>query len=596
MAWSSRCRAFVAAALLLGGCGALFAAQKSPVVVAVARKKLDAGGLSAEVAGRFVTLVCEKGDADDLAFVYGKFVAAKDVSPQLKASALDGLLAAAVTRKLQPEGDVTAIADLIRPDAPGENPTLQMTATRLAGLWKVKAASQKLLELATANGTPADMRRAAVDGLVALGDADAANAFEQLAANNRPIGQRALGIAATAAVDLDRAARLAPPVLADWQQDDDLGPMVSAFLDRRNGAEKLAAAVAANPPQADAAKRALQYVYSVGQGNSPLAHALSNAAGLGEDPKPPTPEEFKQLIADVAAHGDPHRGEAVFRRADLNCMKCHALNKAGGDIGPELAAIGTISPIDYLLTSVLDPDQAIKEVYQTRIFATVDGELLQGIVLKRGGGIVEIKEASGAIRKLAEADIDMEKEGKSLMPKGLVKFMTRQDLLDLVRFLSELGKPGDFALPTTPAIARWRVLKRSPDELQTAAPDAATFERELQQAPEEAWFTAYARASAELPLDECARRTRQNVLYLYGEVDVTAAGTIELVPNAAGGLDAWVDGRKADIDGTIDVESAPGRRRVVFRVDLATFPSKNLKVEVRKPAGSAAEFTCVGGP
>ncbi|RIK74997.1 MAG: hypothetical protein DCC68_22055 [Planctomycetota bacterium] len=43
MAWSSRCRAFVVAALLFGVYAALFAAQKSPVV-AVARKKLDAGG------------------------------------------------------------------------------------------------------------------------------------------------------------------------------------------------------------------------------------------------------------------------------------------------------------------------------------------------------------------------------------------------------------------------------------------------------------------------------------------------------------------------------------------------------------------------
>jgi putative heme-binding domain-containing protein len=571
-----------------------FAAQKSPVVT-VARKKLEAGDLSPQVAGRFVTLICEKGDADDLAFVFEKMVAAKDASAEIKAIALEALLAAAQTRKLRPETDASGLAALIRPDAPTENVAVQVTAARLAGLWRVRAASEKLRALATARDTPVSLRRSAVDGLVAMGNQDSANAFDALISKDRSIEERALGVAAMAAINTKRAAQSAPSVIADAKPDDDLGEMLLAFLDRRDGAEAVATAIAATPPPKDNAKRALEFVYSVGQGDSPLARALSDAAGLGEDPAPPTPEEFKQLIADVAAKGDPHRGEVIFRRADLNCMKCHSLNKAGGDIGPDLAAVGSISPVDFLLHSILDPDQAIKEVYQTRIFATIDGELLQGIVLKRGGGAVEIKEASGAIRKLPEADIDMEREGNSLMPKGLVKFMTRQDLVDLARFLSELGKPGEFALPTTASVVRWRVLKRSPEVLQSAVPDNAVFERELINVADEAWIAAYSRASGELPLEESVRRTRQNVLYLYGEIDVTAAGSIELVPNIIQGIDVWIDGQKSEVDKTIDLEAAPGRRRVLLRVDTAK-SGVTLKVEVRKSAGSAAEFTCVGGP
>jgi putative heme-binding domain-containing protein len=570
------------------------AAQKSPAV-AIARKKLETGGLTPAVAGRFIALICEKGDAEDLAFVFDKVVAAKDAAAETRALALNALLAAAETRKLRPEIDASALAALIRPDAPTENVALQITATRLAGVWKVAAAGEKLRSLATAKDTPKALREAAVHGLVAMADESAAATFETLASKERAFGERTLGVGAMAAVDMKRAASLAPGVLASLGQDDDAGEMLLAFLDRRDGAESLATAIAATPPPTDAAKRALEFVYSVGQGDSPLARALSDAAGLGEDPKPPTPEEFKQLVADVAAKGDPHRGEAIFRRADLNCMKCHALNKAGGEIGPDLAAVGSISPVDFILTSILDPDQAIKEVYQTRIFATIDGELLQGIVLKRSGGVVEIKEASGAIRKLPEADIDMEKEGKSLMPKGLVKFMTRQDLVDLARFLSELGKPGEYALPTTASIGRWRVLKHSSEALQSTVPDAASFERELKSAADEAWIAAYSRASGELPLEESVRRTRQSVLYLYGELDVTAAGSIELVPHTIQGIDVWIDGQRAEVEKTIDIEAAPGRRRILFRVDTAK-SGPTLKVEVRKSAGSAAEFTCVGGP
>ncbi len=584
--------------LLLAGAEHVLAAEKSPVVV-IARKKLESGGLSPAVTSRFVGLICDKGDAEDLAFVYAKTIAAEDVPTEVKTQSLAALLSAAQTRKLRPDADTSGIADLIRPDAPNENADLQMTATRLAGLWKISAAGEKLRLLATAKETSPDMRRAAVDGLVALGDADSLDTFEQLADKQRPLGDRALGVAAMAAADVGRAARLAAPVLRDWKTEDDLddlGVMLSPFLDRQGAAEKLAAEISAAPPQTDVARRALQYVYSVGQGESALARVLSDAAGLGEDPLPPTPEEIKQLIADVTADGDPHRGEAVFRRADLNCMKCHSLNKAGGEIGPDLAAVGSISPVDFLLASILDPDQAIKEVYQTRIFLTLDGELLQGIVLKRGDGVVEIKESSGGTRTIAEADIDAEKEGKSLMPKGLVKFMTRQDLLDLVRFLSELGKPGEFALPTTPSIGRWRLLKHATDELQTGVPDAATVERALPPTPESAWLSVYSETSGAVPLDELARRTRQNVLYLYGEIDVTAAGSIELVPSSTAGLHVWIDGQQSEVDTTIDLEAAPGRRRVLFRVDTESIGADHLKVEVRKAIGSAVEFTCVGGP
>src|SRR3712207_8812594 len=40
------------------------------------------------------------------------------------------------------------------------------------------------------------------------------------------------------------------------------------------------------------------------------------------------------------------------------------------------------------------------------------------------------------------ADVDEEANGKSLMPEGITRILTRAELLDLIRFVSELGKPG----------------------------------------------------------------------------------------------------------------------------------------------------------
>ena len=44
------------------------------------------------------------------------------------------------------------------------------------------------------------------------------------------------------------------------------------------------------------------------------------------------------------------------------------------------------------------------------------------------------------------------------MPTGLTKFLTQNELLDLIRFISELGKPGDFAVRANATIQRFTAL------------------------------------------------------------------------------------------------------------------------------------------
>ena len=147
--------------------------------------------------------------------------------------------------------------------------------------------------------------------------------------------------------------------------------------------------------------------------------------------------------------GDATRGEAVFRRANLSCMKCHAVSGAGGNVGPDLSAVGGISPIEYLVTSVLVPELAVKEAFQQAMVQTGEGECLSG---NCRAGECRPDRAPG---RAGQHDQNPPRRGNgrqkggSLMPKGLVNLMSHGDFLDLVRFLSELGKPGPFALRST---------------------------------------------------------------------------------------------------------------------------------------------------
>ena len=95
------------------------------------------------------------------------------------------------------------------------------------------------------------------------------------------------------------------------------------------------------------------------------------------------------------------------------------------------------------------------------------------------------------------------------MPKGLANLMTRAEFLDLVRFLSELGKPGPYAIRPVPAIQRWKVLKAVPNDLANPVPSERCFRDQVLGAEPEQWDVAYAKVDGSLPLDEADLQKRR---------------------------------------------------------------------------------------
>ena len=76
-------------------------------------------------------------------------------------------------------------------------------------------------------------------------------------------------------------------------------------------------------------------------------------------------------------------------------------------------------------------------------------------------------------------------------------------------------------------------------------------------------------SDTDLPLDEVEAATGSKVLYLQGEVEVSAAGPVSIKVNDPGGLTAWVDSKPAaPLAGTsIPADLSPGRHTITFRVD-----------------------------
>ena len=231
-------------------------------------------------------------------------------------------------------------------------------------------------------------------------------------------------------------------------------------------------------------------------------------------------------------------------------------------------------------------------------------------LIDRDESRVRFRDAQGKTITLATADIDAEAEGKSMMPTGLTKFLTKGELLDLIRFISELGKPGPYAVQTVPAIQRWRVLLNPPHELADAVPHLEHIRQLVLDSTPEAWGAAYGQVAGVLPLDELwkgelwkgelwkregGKGNRPAVVILRGEVQVNEAGKITLHVHTTEKAQVWVDAEAFESQREFEVSLEPGRHQVIVRVEVSDRPAPELKIELTRPSGSAAQFEVIGG-
>jgi putative heme-binding domain-containing protein len=547
-------------------------------------KILEKGNLGPARTAAVVETICRHGTAKELKAIWVQTLDKKAYPPALRGQALEWLAEAASTRQVKP-----TVPDVLRLVKEAEAALLP-DALRLAAAWKVKEAAPEFQKIAGDSTMPPEARFAAMDGLAALNDPVSVKALHELTGKDHPLAIQFHAAVALAGVDLDAGASAAAASLARPDQDVDPGVLIQAFLNRKDGSDKLAAALAKHQLSPDTAKRILRSMFLAGRNDAPLANVVSGFAGLTAAPKLPTAAEIQKLGAEVMAKGDAVRGELIFLRADLGCMKCHAVNKAGGNVGPDLGPVGGASPLDYVIQSVLDPNASIKEEYLTKVITTTKGQILTGIVVERNKNVVVLKDATGKLVRIATADIDEEGNGKSLMPEGITRTLTHAELVDLLRFVADLGKPGPLAVRTPPTLQRWKVLRTVSKALADGIPSREALRESILGATAAAWEVTYAKVDGTLPLAELHRPGQPKVIYLQGEVQVSKAGTVEVLVEAPAAATLWIDDVPYDKLGKTTVTLTPGRHLVTMRVVVGDAPAPTVRVELRKPAGSKAGF------
>ncbi|MFP6674891.1 MAG: PVC-type heme-binding CxxCH protein [Pirellulaceae bacterium] len=150
--------------------------------------------------------------------------------------------------------------------------------------------------------------------------------------------------------------------------------------------------------------------------------------------------QLDDLIPAIRS-GVPARGKAVFFAEKNKCSTCHRVGDQGGQIGPDLTAIGRIRNERDLLESIVFPSASLAREFEPYTVLFNDGRLMSGIVVHETDDLLHIQQAEGKPQVIARADIEsVVPTTISIMPQGLDKPISKQDLADLVAYLRSLNQ------------------------------------------------------------------------------------------------------------------------------------------------------------
>ncbi len=559
----------------------------TPLVDAV----VQAEALTEEVESS-LKLIADLGSPADLGKLHAMTVAGGPEA--LRAGVLQALVTAARQRKARPEGDLHQIAAFLESD----DESLKTLACEAIGLWKLEDHRAKLEALTRNVDTPLSIYRAALAGLSAFGPPSAPTLSEISESAGYPLDRRLIAASSLAQVDLDQGAARAAALLALATTDNEATQdLWATFLSIAKGPDTLASALKDHALPRSVAYAGIQKANAAGGRGAALVSALSDSAGLEPVNQDLTEEEMASLIEEVLSQGDPHRGEFIYRRQELQCAVCHALGGAGGNLGPDMISLGASAPIDYIVESLLNPNAKIKEGYHMTTVYTNDDRVLSGFVATEDERQLVLRDAAANETALQQNNISKREIAPvSMMPPGLTASLRRDEFIHLVRFLSELGKEGSFKVPPRRLVRRWRVLNFT-DEISEPVRQGDQRFYALADDKKE-WLPAYSTVRGVLPVNTIpsAKRWLYLVAPVRFELDVTTPGAAAIQFNSVEGMRAWVGEDEVALkNNRLTTHLENGRHVITLVIDRNAFPKPTLEAELIDVPDSPASVQLVGG-
>jgi len=161
---------------------------------------------------------------------------------------------------------------------------------------------------------------------------------------------------------------------------------------------------------------------------------LAKGGGL---PNPDRQKVIDELMPAIEKTGDVANGKAIFKKT---CAKCHTHSGEGTKIGPDLTGMA-VHPKHELAIHILDPSRSVEGNFRIYMVQTDEGKVFTGLLASESKTAIELIDAEAKKHSIQRENIEeLIASKKSLMPEGLEKLHTPQELCDLLEFLTQRGK------------------------------------------------------------------------------------------------------------------------------------------------------------
>jgi len=148
-------------------------------------------------------------------------------------------------------------------------------------------------------------------------------------------------------------------------------------------------------------------------------------------------EQLKPLLTG----GDIKKGREVFYSSKAICSTCHRVGMEGGQVGPNLSAIGAVRTRADLLESTIFPSASLARGFETMVVVTKSGKTITGVMTRETADALVLTSSQRVDQKVLRNDIEeMTASPVSTMPAGIDQTLNADELRDLLAYLESLKK------------------------------------------------------------------------------------------------------------------------------------------------------------
>jgi putative heme-binding domain-containing protein len=415
------------------------------------------------------------------------------------------------------------------------------------------------------------LRRASIEGLRDLGGRDSISALRSLAKDKDASIQRAAA-AALAATDLNGSMPQILEVVSATTKEDDALALWRSLLSAKGSSAAFTRALAKTTLPEASARAGLRVAREGGRSEPNLVLALNRAGGISDPTAALTENEIHSIAYDVTK-GNPANGEKIYRNKQVGCTLCHSIGGAGGKVGPDLTSLGASTPLaDYIVESVLLPNKKVKEGFNSVQITTKDDEEIAGNLVREDNEQVVLRDATNREISVPKRNIKDRRMGGSLMPSGLLDFISPQERLDLYAFLAQLGKPGAFDATKQNVARVWRLNSK----VGTVNADEM-LKSDLRGKD---WTPLSSTVSGALPKSDVMAEldNKDSTVWLASRFQTSKSGATHFRVSGTASPKAWIDGKPIGGDSDLTVDLPAGQHTFFIKV-TTTDLSSGLKLE-----------------